>query len=104
MGYTLARSVVGKSPHFHTAYGEGFPYAEPGCDLGPPPSGYPHQIDSRRVSGRKDIIRERSRSGGGLETSITSLHSSGHDSGIVDGGLHCPCGQSTSHSSEESSK
>lgn len=47
----------------------------------------------------------------GMETSIASLHSSGKDSGIVDGAHDhhnaqhlCHCGQSTSHSSEESSK
>ncbi|KAM3959946.1 LOW QUALITY PROTEIN: cadherin 89D [Aphomia sociella] len=38
----------------------------------------------------------------GQDTSITSVNSSGQDSGIAEG-VRCPCGQSSLHTSEESS-
>lgn len=37
----------------------------------------------------------------GQDTSITSVNSSGQDSGIAE--ARCPCGQSSLHTSEESS-
>lgn len=63
-----------------------------------------HDINCPKYHLRRYHTRERSRSNGALETSITSLHSSGHDSGIVDGTIQCQCGQTTSQSSEDSSK
>lgn len=38
----------------------------------------------------------------GQDTSITSVNSSGQDSGIAEA-VRCPCGQSSMHTSEESS-
>ncbi|CAB3227459.1 unnamed protein product [Arctia plantaginis] len=39
----------------------------------------------------------------GQDTSITSVNSSGQDSGIAEAASKCPCGQSSLHTSEESS-
>ena len=63
-----------------------------------------HDRNCPRGASRRHTFRERSRSSGCIEKSITSLHSSGQDSGIVDAAVHCQCGISSSHSSEESSK
>lgn len=49
------------------------------------------------------LIKYNYRKSNGVETSITSVHSSGQDSGIAESG-RCPCGQSTTQSSEDSSK
>ncbi|XP_068082261.1 cadherin-89D [Anabrus simplex] len=65
-----------------------------------------HHHNRRRSSSKLNLVRSPSNL---MEASITSLHSSGKDSGIADGMRHvdtgrCICGHSTSHSSGESSK
>lgn len=111
MGYTIAAGALGKSGLFPSTFGEALHYS--GAEMTTSPSSYPLRHDStcpRMASGRRQQqqplreTRERSRSSGCLEKSITSIHSSGQDSGIVDGALHCHCGQSSSQSSEDSSK
>lgn len=106
MGYTLA-STLGKPALFPSSFAEGVHYGDT-IASGPSHHGYrhhQHDVNCPRFAGRRTNIREGSRSIGGMETSITSLHSSGHDSGIVDAGVHCQCGQSSTQSSgEDSSK
>lgn len=104
IGYALARGTLGKSGLFPAAsYGDGIHY-DMGQELTHTASGYSHHDTTcNRYNGYRHGTRERSRSAGGVEKSVTSVHSSGHDSGIVDGALHCHCGHSN-HSSEESSK
>ncbi|CAG9765181.1 unnamed protein product [Ceutorhynchus assimilis] len=82
------------------------------------PDGNSHDVQMDYTPSRHDIscprygaarlsgYRDRSRSSMGLEKSITSLHSSGHDSGIADANnvIHsCQCGNSSSRSSGEDS-
>ncbi|KAH1022570.1 hypothetical protein HUJ04_011952 [Dendroctonus ponderosae] len=65
-----------------------------------------HDVSCPRYTGsRLGGYREKSRNSMGLEKSITSLHSSGHDSGIADGTMvhSCQCGHSSSRSSGEES-
>ncbi|KRT84259.1 Cadherin, partial [Oryctes borbonicus] len=104
MGYTLA-STLGKPALFPSSFAEGIHYGET-IASGPSHVGYrhhQHDVNCPRFAGRRTNIRDGSRSIGGMETSITSLHSSGHDSGIVDTGVHCQCGQSSTQSSGEDS-
>lgn len=105
LSYTLASSVLGKPPLFPSSFGEGLRYGD-AVDMEPSHIGYhqQHDVNCPRYPLRRMHTRERSRSTAGIETSITSLHSSGHDSGIVDNALQCQCGHSASQSSEESSK
>lgn len=103
LGYALARGTLGKPALFPASYGDGLHY-DVGHELAHSASGYPHHdLTCGRYPGYRHGTRERSRSAGGVEKSITSVHSSGHDSGIADGAMQCHCGHS-SHSSEESSK
>ncbi|KAK9754964.1 Cadherin domain [Popillia japonica] len=104
MGYTLA-STLGKPTLFPSSFAEGIHYGDT-ITTGPSHRGYrhhQHDVNCPRFTGRRTNIREGSRSIGGMETSITSLHSSGQDSGIVDTGIHCQCGQSSTQSSGEDS-
>lgn len=119
-GYTLA-STLGKPTLFPSSFADGIHYGS-GTGADTITSGHPsrtgyrhhrHDVSCPRFSGtRRTNIREGSRSIGGMETSITSLHSSGRDSGIVEStgggggvGVHCLCGHSSSQSSgEDSSK
>lgn len=106
LSYTLASSVLtNKPPLFPSSFGDGLRYADP-VDMEPSRIGFhqQHDVNCPRYPLRRFQTRERSRSTGGLETSITSLHSSGHDSGIVDSTIQCQCSQTTSPSSEDSSK
>lgn len=103
IGYALARGTLGKPALFPSSYGDGLHY-DIGHEMAHSTSGYPHHnMTCSRYNGYRHGSRERSRSTGGVEKSVTSVHSSGHDSGIADGVQHCHCGQS-SHSSDESSK
>lgn len=104
MGYTLA-STLGKPTLFPSSFAEGIHYGDT-VTTGPSHMSYrhhQHDVNCPRFSGKRTKIREGSRSIGGMETSITSLHSSGHDSGIVEPGMHCQCGHSSSQSSGEDS-
>ncbi|CAH0559443.1 unnamed protein product [Brassicogethes aeneus] len=104
MSYTIASGALSKSTLYPSTYGD-YPRAAAALDLSPP-SGYPlrHASSCPRVAGMRPGFRERSRSTGCMEKSIASVHSSGHDSGIADGGVvHCQCGQSSSQSSSASS-
>lgn len=96
LAYTIATSTLSKPSFFPGNFGDVMHYSE-GGNL------HPHDRNCPRTSSRRQPFRERSRSSGCMEKSITSLHSSGQDSGIADNATHCQCGQS-SHSSEESSK
>jgi hypothetical protein len=85
-----SKSVV-CSPHFHQHH-------DPGCSRH-------HEHPGRSSSVGRHLRPVRSNSNvtaanTGLEASITSLQSSGQDSGIG----RCVCGHSTSHSSGDSSK
>ena len=106
LGYSLSSSL-GKPPLFPASFNDIMDY-EVAVNSAPTNLGYrqQHDINCPRHPARKNTqLRERSRSIGGMETSITSLHSSGQDSGIADNGGNCQCGQSSGHSSgEESSK
>ncbi|GLH03452.1 Cadherin-89D [Gryllus bimaculatus] len=68
-----------------------------------------HHHNRRRsaIGTKTHVSRSTSNIPGHLEASMTSLHSSGKDSGIADGLRHdhgrCICGHSTSHSSGDSS-
>lgn len=87
---------------------EGIHYAEPTDSYLLKPAEVPHRQPHQheKTCSRYDGRRQSRRRLTGLETSITSLHSSGKDSGIVDGVdvMRCQCGHSSTHSSEESSK
>ncbi|XP_076254284.1 cadherin 89D [Rhynchophorus ferrugineus] len=106
LGYALASSKTGLYP---PGYGTPVPYGDvASVDL---PMGYAttprHDVTCPRYGtrGTGTGYRGHSRSStGGLEKSITSLHSSGHDSGIADAAvLHsCHCGRSSSRSSDAS--
>jgi hypothetical protein len=98
LGYTIG--TLGKPTLFPAAFGDTLHYTDGGHDL----VHHHHDRNCPRAASRRQTFRERSRSSGCIEKSITSLHSSGQDSGIVDNTLHCQCGQSSTQSSEESSK
>ncbi|KAK4881949.1 hypothetical protein RN001_005268 [Aquatica leii] len=101
-GYALSTSELSKSILFPSSFEEAVQYSEPRREITKlSNTDKPHVDNYSRVPRSSTQIEERSRSVGGLETSMTSLHSSGRDSGIIDGGHQCPCGQST-HTSEES--
>ncbi|KAL1491992.1 hypothetical protein ABEB36_012502 [Hypothenemus hampei] len=108
LGYTLASSKIGLYPP---------PYTDP---LRYQTEVTPTEMPMEYTSSRHDVscpryissrfggfgYRERSRSSVAMEKSITSLHSSGHDSGITADGpvMHsCQCGHSSSRSSGEES-
>ncbi|XP_018326516.1 cadherin-89D [Agrilus planipennis] len=105
--YNMAMSGLSKSSLFPTSFEEGLQYT--GREDRPDhflPVPFPGKVGTActRYTGRnKPHYRDRSKSTGGLETSVTSLHSSCHDSGIVDAGVHCACSHSTSRCSEDSS-
>ncbi|XP_030768238.1 cadherin-89D isoform X4 [Sitophilus oryzae] len=106
LGYALASSKTGLYP---PGYGTPVPYPDVGSvDMN---MGYHtgqrshhHDISCPRYGTRPSGYRGHSRSSVGLEKSITSLHSSGHDSGIADATIvhPCHCGHSSSRSSEGS--
>ncbi|KAF5301195.1 hypothetical protein FQR65_LT19256 [Abscondita terminalis] len=103
LGYALSTSELGKSILFPSNFEETIQYSEPKRDVAKLPNiDKPHADNYSRVPRSGMQIEERSRSVGGLETSMTSLHSSCRDSGIIDGGHQCPCGQSSSQTSEGS--
>lgn len=107
LGYTIAAGALGKPGLFPSTFGDDLHYTGAGVhDMTQSPTGYLHRHGSScpaMTIGRPQF-RERSRSSGCMEKSVTSLHSSGQDSGIVDSALHCHCEQSSSQSSEESCK
>ncbi|XP_044262289.1 cadherin-89D isoform X1 [Tribolium madens] len=95
LGYPIG--TLGKPSLFPASFGD-LHYTDSGHDI----VHHHHDRSCQRMSSTRRTFRERSRSSGCIEKSITSLHSSGQDSGIVDAG-HCQCRQSCSQSSEESS-
>lgn len=107
--YGLSSSKVGLYP---PSYGDPLRYQiQPDTTSHDVPMDYTpsrHDVTCPRFGGsRYGGYRERSRSSIGIEKSITSLHSSGHDSGIADAAVmhSCQCGHSSSRSSgEDSSK
>ncbi|KAJ8919173.1 hypothetical protein NQ315_012159 [Exocentrus adspersus] len=105
LGYTIAAGALGKAGLFPSTFGDDLHYTGAGVhDMTQSPTGYLHRHDSScpAMTMQRPQFRERSRSSGCVEKSVTSLHSSGQDSGIVDGAVHCHCEHSSSHSSEES--
>lgn len=104
LGYAIATNTLGKAALF-PSYTDGMSYND-SHELSHSPQGYPlhHEPGCTRFGAYRYATRERSRSTAGIEKSITSLHSSGHDSGIADGAVHCQCGHTSSQSSEDSSK
>ncbi|XP_022919668.1 cadherin-89D isoform X2 [Onthophagus taurus] len=118
LGYTFT-STLGKPTLFPSTYdGTGIHYGEsvasgPIHQRGTSAIGYRHHHHDvtcpRYLINNKRVLRgENHRNSlAGLETSITSLHSSGHDSGIVDNvAVLCQCGggqSSNGQTSEEDS-
>lgn len=102
-------------PALFPSYVDGIHYAEPSEPFMIKPQSEPlqnhvgalhhSQAVHDKTCSRYEARRQSRNRLAALETSITSLHSSGKDSGIVDGVdvMRCQCGNST-HSSEESSK
>ncbi|XP_031334592.1 cadherin-89D isoform X1 [Photinus pyralis] len=97
--YGISTSEFGKTLHFPSNFEESIQYTEAKRDVPKIPK---HSADYPRILKHTSHADERARSIGGLETSMTSLHSSGKDSGIIDESQHCPCGQSSSVGSEGS--
>lgn len=101
--YGLSPSKIGLYP---PPYGEPMRYPMP-HDIAPMAeyTTSKHDITCPRYTGSKyGGYRERSRGSMALEKSITSLHSSGHDSGIDAAMMHsCQCGHSSGRSSGEDS-
>ncbi|KAF5278589.1 hypothetical protein FQA39_LY00631 [Lamprigera yunnana] len=101
--YALSSSELSKSILFPSNFEEAVQYSEPRRDVTKLSNADKSHADNYARNPRNSMqIEERSRRVGGIETSLTSLHSSGKDSGIIDGGHHCPCGQTSSQTSEES--
>ncbi|XP_066256989.1 cadherin-89D isoform X1 [Euwallacea similis] len=101
--YGLSPSKVGLYP---SIYGDPLRYPMPSdvasTDMRMDYTSSRHDVSCPRYSGSKyGGYRERSRGSIGIEKSITSLHSSGQDSGIADAAVmhSCQCGRSSSRSS-----
>ncbi|KAK5650009.1 hypothetical protein RI129_001038 [Pyrocoelia pectoralis] len=97
--YGISTSEYGKTLRFPSNFEESIQYTEAKRDTSKLPK---HSSDYSRTLKHSLHGDERARSVGGLETSMTSLHSSGKDSGIIDESQHCPCGQSSSLATEDS--
>ncbi|KAJ8965388.1 hypothetical protein NQ317_004640 [Molorchus minor] len=106
LGYTIAAGALGKPGLFPATFPDDLHYTGADVhDMTHSPTGYHHRHESSCHSTtmrRPHHFRERSRSSGCIEKSVTSLHSSGHDSGIAENTLHCQCGQSSSQESDAS--
>ncbi|XP_060524594.1 cadherin-89D isoform X2 [Cylas formicarius] len=106
LGYALASKAGLYPPGFGT---DPMHFPDMGAhDLTHTSLGYPtisrHDVSCPRYGARLNGFRDRQRNSVGMEKSVTSLHSSGQDSGIVDATVtNCQCGQSSSRSSAGSS-